>query len=89
MALSKPVDPRELLEAITHAVGIERTGPAARDWTDPRDGRHWTVWLGRGGKPVLVFASEGELLSVVVDFDVRLRDRSDADLQRLLDEGRG
>ena len=22
-----------------------------REWTDPRDGRHWTVWLERGDKP--------------------------------------
>ncbi len=61
----------------------------ARDWTDPEDGRHWTVWLERGSKPVLVFASEGELLSVPVDFSDGLDDRSDEDLQRLLDEARG
>ena len=38
---------------------------------------------------VLVFASEDDLFSVVIDFNDRLEDRSDAELQRLLDEGRG
>ncbi len=60
-----------------------------RDWTDPRDGRQWTVWLERGIKPVLAFRSEGEVHIVVVDFSDGLEDRSDAELQRLLDEGRG
>ncbi len=60
-----------------------------RDWTDPRDGRHWTVWLERGQPPVLAFGSEGDTHSVVVDFTEGLEDRSDADLQRLLDEARG
>ena len=39
-----------------------------RDWTDLRDGRHWTVWLERGSKPVLAFGSEGDVHTVVVDF---------------------
>ena len=60
-----------------------------RDWTDPRDGRHWTVWLDRGEKPALAFASEGALYAVVADFSDGLEDRMDADLQRLLDRGRG
>ena len=60
-----------------------------RDWTDPRDGRDWTVWLERESKPVLAFGSEGELHTVVVDFSESLEGRSDEDLQRLLDEGRG
>ncbi len=39
---------------------------------------------------VLVFTSEDDLFSVVIDFDDRLEDRSDAEqLERLLDEGRG
>ena len=59
-----------------------------RDWTDPRDGRQWKVWLERGPPPVLAFASEVEVISVLVDFNEGLEDRSDADLQRLLDEGR-
>ncbi len=58
-----------------------------RFWTDPRDGRHWKV-RQTGLPPVVVFESEGDVFSVVVDFIV-LADRSDEDLQRLLDEGRG
>ena len=59
-----------------------------RDWTDPRDGRHWKV--RQTGQPaVLVFESEGELVSVPIDFNPGLEDRSDEELQRLLDEGRG
>ena len=59
-----------------------------RDWTDPRDGRQWTVRLEPGSWPVLAFGSEGEFHRVVVDFTEGLKDRSDADLQRLLDKGR-
>ncbi len=43
-----------------------------RDWTDPRDGRHWTLWLERGKKPVLAFGSEGDVYSVAVDFSEAL-----------------
>ena len=60
-----------------------------RDWTDPRDGRHWSVWLERRTPPVLAFGSEGYIYKVVVDFSEGLEDRSDRELQRLLDEGRG
>ena len=57
-----------------------------RDWTDPRGDRHWK--LRQTGLPqVLVFASEDDVFSVLVDFRDSLEDRSDADLQRLLDEG--
>ena len=59
-----------------------------REWTDPRDGRHWRV-RQTGLPTVLVFASEDDLFSVVIDFNDRLEDRSDAELERLLDEGRG
>ena len=59
-----------------------------RAWTDPRDGRHWTVWLDRAEKPVLAFASAGALYTVPADFVDGLEDRMDADLQRLLDGGR-
>ena len=59
-----------------------------RDWTDSRDGRHWKV-RQTGLPAVLVFATEDELVSVLVDFDHGLEDRSDQELQRLLDEGRG
>ncbi len=52
-----------------------------------------TADTGESGRPacptVLVFASEDDLFSVVIDFKDRLEDRSDAELQRLLDEGRG
>ncbi len=58
-----------------------------RDWTDPRDGRHWKV-RQTGLPPVLVFESEGNVFSVGVDF-IGLEDRSDQELQRLLDEGQG
>ncbi len=73
----RPSEPRDL-------VGAPLT---LRDWTDPRDGRHWRVQQ-TGLPTVLVFASEGDLFSVVIDFNERLDDRSDAELQRLLDEGR-
>lgn len=60
-----------------------------RIWTDPRDGTRWTLWLELAGdRPVLAFGSEGTTHTVVVDFDDFLEDRSDADLQRWLDEGR-
>ncbi len=59
-----------------------------RDWTDPRDGRHWTLWLERGPPSVLAFASGNDRCVVVVDFTDGLEDRSDAELERLLDEGR-
>ncbi len=57
-----------------------------RDWTDPRDDRHWKV-RQTGLPPVLVFTSEDDVFSVVVDF-IGLEDRSDRELERLLDEGR-
>ena len=60
-----------------------------RDWTDPRDGRHWRIWLEAGPPQMLVFGSERDLHTVVVDFTDGLEDRSDAELERLLDEGRG
>ncbi len=59
-----------------------------RDWTDPRDGRHWRVQQ-TGLLPVLVFASKDDLFRVVIDFNDKLEDRSDAELERLLDEARG
>ena len=59
-----------------------------RNWTDPRDGKHWTLWLQRGPPPVLEFASRDERYVVVVNFDAGLEDRSDADLQRWLEQGR-
>ncbi len=55
-----------------------------RFWTDPRDGRHCEV---RQTGLLLVFESEDDVFSVVVDFIV-IADRSDEDLQRLLDEAK-
>ena len=73
---------------ITEYLRQEEEGRGVRviPWTDPRDGRHWTVWLVLGKKPVLAFASEGDTYTVDVDFTDGLEDRSDEDLQRLLDE---
>ena len=59
-----------------------------RDWTDPRDERRWSVWIRPGGDPTLALVSDNEFHTVMVDFTDGLEDRSDADLQRLLDEGR-
>ncbi len=65
-------------------------GIVDRHWTDPRDGVRWTVWLERAGDmPVLAFGSEGETLTVVVDFDDDVWDLSNEDLQRFLDERQG
>ncbi len=58
-----------------------------RDWTDPRDDREWRL-RQTGLPPVLVFASEDEVISVLVNFSDDLEEQSDEDLQRLLDEGR-
>ena len=54
-----------------------------RDWTDPRDGRHWRVQQ-TGLPTMLLFASEDDLFSVVIDFNDKLEDRSDEELQRLV-----
>ena len=59
-----------------------------RDWTDPRDGRHWKV-RQTGLPPVLVFAAEHDVFSVIVEFNDSIEDRSEAELERLLDEARG
>ena len=55
-----------------------------RDWTDPRDGRHWKL-RQTGLPPVLMFASKEEVVTVPVDFIDGLEDRSHEDLRRLLD----
>ncbi len=60
-----------------------------RDWTDLRDGRRWSLRLRRGSNPVLVFSAEAEVHTAVVHFNEGLEDRSDEELQRLLDEGKG
>ena len=62
-------------------------GISDRQWTDPRDGVRWTVWLEtEGDRPVLVFGSEGDTHTVVVDFEEGLWDLSKEDLHRFLDE---
>ena len=58
-----------------------------RDWTDPRDGRRWKV-RQTGLPPVMTFTSGDEVIRVLVDLS-GLEDRSDEDLQWLLDQGRG
>ena len=58
-----------------------------RFWKDSRDGRYWKL-LQTGLPTMLLFVSEADLFSVVIDFNDKLEDRSDKDLQRLLDEGR-
>ena len=55
---------------------------------DPRDGQRWKI-RQTGLPTVLLFESEDDLFSVVIDLNVSLEDRSDEELQRLLDEGRG
>ncbi len=68
--------------------GRVRAALTLRDWTDPRGGRHWKV--RQAGRPaVLVFESEGEVVKVLVDFSDGLEDRSDGELQWLLDKARG
>ena len=65
-------------------------GISDRQWTDLRDGVRWTVWLEtQRDRPTLVFGSEGDTHTVVVDFDDDVWDLSNEDLQRLLDEGQG
>ena len=59
-----------------------------RDWTDPRDGKRWKV-RQTGLPSVVMFASEEDRFSVAIDFNDRLEDRSDEELQRWLDEARG
>ncbi len=59
-----------------------------RDWTD-LEGRRWSVRLETGPPPVVVFRSEDELVTVEVQFTDGLEGRSDAALERLLDDGRG
>ena len=59
-----------------------------RDWTDPRDGRRWTVWLEPVKKPVISFKSGRELHTLLLDSNPRLEDRLDEELQRWLDEAR-
>ena len=50
-----------------------------RDWTDPRDGRHWVLWLEREKhRRVLAFASEQDNCEVEVRSDTPLGDMTDA-----------
>ncbi len=62
---------------------------SVRECFDRRDGSYWMLWFDRGDRDVLLFAAEeGERYSIEVDFDDGLEDRSDAELERLLDEAR-
>ncbi len=45
-------------------------------------------WFDRGDQDVLLFAEVGERYSIEVHFEDGLKDRSDAELERLLDEAR-
>ena len=59
-----------------------------RDWTDPRDGRHWVLWLERGrNRRVLGFPSEQDGCEVDVHSDTPLPEMTDNELMALLDRG--
>ena len=58
-----------------------------RDWTDPRDGRHWKVWFV--SESVLAFESDRDFHALGADSTDGIENRSDEALQRLLDEARG
>ncbi len=61
-----------------------------RDWTDPRDGRHWVLWLERvENRRMLDFASDQDSCQVDVRSDTPLNDMADNELMALLDRGRG
>ena len=60
-----------------------RTAAAIRE-----DGRTEGVWLERGDRLVLAFAPEGDVATIAVTFRDGLEDRSDGELERLLDEAR-
>ncbi len=60
-----------------------------RDWTDPRDGKHWLVWFERGeGRGVLAFAAEGKQFTAEVRSDMPLADVTDNEIEALLDRAR-
>ncbi len=61
-----------------------------RDWTDPRDGKHWLLWLERGERRgVLAFAADGKQFTAEVLSDTPLADLTDNELEALLDRARG
>ena len=61
-----------------------------RDWTDPRDGKHWLLWLERGERRgVLAFAADGKQFTAKVLSDTPLADVTDNELEALLDRARG
>ena len=60
-----------------------------RDWTDPRDGKHWLLWFEWWKeRKVLAFASEQETCEVELQSEKHLSDMTDAELAALLDRGR-
>ena len=61
-----------------------------RDWTDPRDGKHWLLWLERVAlRGVLAFAADGKQFTAEVLSDTPLADVTDNELAALLDRARG
>ena len=61
-----------------------------RDWTDPRDGRHWLLWLERGERRgLLAFAADGKQFRAGMRSDTPLADVTDNELEVLLDRARG
>ena len=66
----------------------DETVTPMRGWFDRRDGSYWMLWFDRGDQDVLLFAEVGERYSIEVHFEDGLKDRSDAELERLLDEAR-
>ncbi len=61
-----------------------------RDWTDPRDGKHWLLWLEQGERRgVLASAADGKQFTAEVRSDTPLADVTDNELEALLDRARG
>ena len=67
-----------------------RRGMTHRDWTDPRDGKHWLLWLERAERRgVLAFAADGKQFTAEVRSDTPLADVTDNEIEALLDRARG
>ena len=61
-----------------------------RHWTDPRDGKHWLLWLERAAlRGVLAFAADGKQFTAEVLSDTPLADVTDNELEALLDRAKG
>ena len=60
-----------------------------RDWTDPRNGKHWLLWLERGERHrALAFAADGKQFTVEMRSDTPLADVTGNELEALLDRMR-